>query len=81
VSQERLERFEVVCATAMCEYAPSGVRGTLCRFFPKNGIENLVELVVGLEKPVEVAVIVVVARSIVSVSEVFADSEDEPDGE
>jgi hypothetical protein len=68
----------------MCEYAPSGVLGTLCGFFPKNGVENLVELVVGLEKLVEVAVTVVtvvVARSIVSVSEVFADCEDEPDGE
>jgi hypothetical protein len=51
---------------------------------PWNGVENLVELVVGLEKLVEVAltvVTVVVARSIVSVSEVFADCEDEPDGE
>jgi hypothetical protein len=68
----------------MCEYAPSGVPGTVRGCFPKSGVENLVELAVGLDKRVEVSVTVVtvpVARSIVSVSKVFADSEDELDGE
>jgi hypothetical protein len=68
----------------MCEYAPSGVLGTLCGFFPKNGVANLVELAVDMEKRVEISVRVVtevVALSIGSVSKVFADSEDELDGE
>jgi hypothetical protein len=58
--------------------------GTLCGFFPKNGVENTVELAVDLEKRVEVAVrvfTVVAPRSIVSVSRFLTDSEDELDGE
>jgi hypothetical protein len=51
--------------------------GTLCGFFPNNGVENTVELAVGLEKRVEVGVrvvTVVAPRSIVSVSWFFTDS-------
>jgi hypothetical protein len=58
--------------------------GTLCGFFPNNGVENTVELAVGLEKRVEVGVrvfTVVAPRSIVSVSWFFSDSEDELDVE
>jgi hypothetical protein len=47
-------------------------------------VDNLVELAVELEKGVEVGVTVitvVVATSVVSVSQAFADSEDELDGE
>jgi hypothetical protein len=68
----------------MCEYAPSGVLGTLCGFFPKNGVANLVELAVDMEKRVDISVRVVrevVARSIVSVSKVFADHVEQLDGD
>jgi hypothetical protein len=67
----------------MCEQSPSSVPGTLCRVFPENGVQKLVELAVDLEKRVEVAIrvgVVLVARSIVSISKAFSHSEDELDG-
>jgi hypothetical protein len=68
----------------MCEHAPSSVPGTLCRVFPENGVQKLVELAVYLEKRVEVAIrvgVVLVARSIVRFFKVFADHVEELDGE
>jgi hypothetical protein len=83
-SQERFERFDVVCTIGVCEHAPSSVPRTLCRVFPENEIQKLVELAVDLEKRVEVAVrvgVVLVARSIVTFFKVFADHVEELDGD